>query len=974
MKNRDMVRRLVLHSLTGLPNHNNAYMHYVGTGANGFASSSNALSSRKDYRSGDVFKSDFGFTRYDEGVTASRHIRVVSETDDFVVYANTAFSLSDLETQSTFDTFVGLSRTLVVPNIYLNYMADPKQQDRYTQSLYAVRLDPPVFITTLDGPFPGNEAIHAEVCLSSKFVHGRSNAFEGNPDTAYELSRVLTSGAPGNLSLDPYRMVQGHENYPASRLYVTASNMDFDSNSTPVRFAGRVYGSWGDFSGTDVDLDLLRIDYRYNQMEPFQIAPCYMLVLSHPQSWMHSPLAVYKSSPTAKVSGPFKANYVSRSFHRVGFTPTTDINVQSVSRSDKTIATCVTFTKRGTTTVGDQARYVIEKRLHNIVNGTLTSHLPFYDSYGKQTKYFGPKGTFIGANAESYQSPNRYACLQPVAFPWCQQLNSDWIYFVSMDDDYSYHLNRYRIGMLNTAECVLELTTPPLEMLAVNNIVYMAYGDGVRTYNHLTNVDSYLTTDEGLLSNNVTAIAFDEISQKLWFGHLEGLTDFTSQVTYDASFFVNSTSEQIEVSAQSLTALNNRLTWTGRRNNYYGANDDFADTWVSMVDVNTGNYQHFNWTDLCEVQAYTTNSYNYVASLRSNGQLVVIRDTENSANRIVGFFTYDVKLVGKNVGNSWKVYLASDKANFNLDFENASGYFTYRFVKLIRVCDSKYVTGIIPNNNKASYPFNSPSAQMRNIGTGARNPGAYREFYIADEKMRLDFDPYYTNTRQYNIEPGSVKNGVNEATDPVNFFDFAGAMYPWNSLSVRDIDYDHCARSFGIVRYGNAFAPMFAGYHIAGHGGVPLSWSGSAWVPQSYGAPVSKPVHETYESVDPYVSIQFKSGVTYGTGDVFRVDCMPSSSNAMDIRSYVGDYVEASHTVVLSQPSFVAPESLEIDFQGVDFERLCIVTRNATTLSRIASGVPSPGQYLCSKAGAFTLNPADIGQVNFNYLVVKAVL
>lgn len=1002
MRNPELLRRLLLNIRGGsVPYDTALYMQYFGNGAAGMEGSGIDTNSRKNYKDKSVFNGDFSRSpSYPEQLGDRKFFPFLPNMfgEDHAVMSNIQPS-SKWSAMRSFD-FEGLMRTLVASN---TYMGDSGVTQTHThQAVFALPMEPAVPMALVNDPdlieagFGRTpDAVATRLLTTTDFVFGNTDPADYihlQHTSIDRLRQCLITGGWAVPVIDPYAVGTSYDiGMNDAQLYLSSSEFEYDPLLPEIRASGFIRGySMLAANPTAVDFDMLKLTCAFPS-GPEMTNPFFntlMLIVRHRCNWMHKPVVVlsYPNGKAPRIIGPAYTWAVSRSFHRAGFGARNDM-LEAVAgiRSQVYVAVCAQIIKPGsyTGTQDQRAQYLIEKRVDNIVNESLTNHLPLTDDQGLPARYFGPEGTFVGAHGVSSNDKPKF-CLQPVAFPWCQESDSLDLYFISMDDDYRYWLNRHRIGALNSAVCLLEISIPPVDMLIHEGIVYMAYNDGVHTYNVGTGMRGRINGTR-LVSAKTTSLCVNETNNHVYAGHDDGVTDLTANIKYDATVFTGTPPEhawKLSVLNRTLVVLGNRMLWLSGDDLIQGKNGDGRAAFT-LLDIDTGNYKHFSWNDLHKRVTSSIWNMLYGASLRSNGQVVVLSPHPDSD--IFGFAQSNIRVVdahvtGKNTG--WIGNVTCEAESFGIGMEMGLVQYGHRYkpTRMIRLCDTKYAIALIPYYTAIS-KYNdstfreSATAQGMNLGLG----GSYtrfcphmREFYIDETQRRIQFDPYISGFTDF--DPHSAIGQRNKQADPLNFYSFYPKLIPLDSLFVRVVDYEYCVASFGFVRYKNAIGPMFAGYQQYGHGGMPCEYDAqqNKWIPETCGTPNPRTVDDTVQVIDEHIGFRFIN-TNMMEGDVYRVDYAPGNSQLLDLTMYVSDFERSSRTATLESTVFVLPDSRYDEFHGLEVaETACVI--GATSLTRVTEN-PQPMQFVANKDGTLLFNAAQVGQtVTLHYMYVKAVV
>jgi hypothetical protein len=248
------------------------------------------------------------------------------------------------------------------------------------------------------------------------------------------------------------------------------------------------------------------------------------------------------------------------------------------------------------------------------------------------------------------------------------------------------------------------------------------------------------------------------------------------------------------------------------------------------------------------------------------------------------------------------------------------------------------------------------------------------EVTIDDENRRIhihpDIETAFLNEpdKQINTNP---PNGI-AMFDRVNYPGARAAPADFLSSLMMTDKVIYAMLSFCVIQLKSTFAVIFAGRQDLACGGMPLSWTGSAWSVPAAGKGIStRKTDATAHVVDTNTTVSF-NGPTFAGHTAYAFVCMPSTSDSPDIALYFGDFVKKTETVKVAAVN--TPLScLQLDtFYAVDLDRTetlsCVI--NGQSLEYVASS-PNALQFSVSDNGHLVMSADHIGSsatVSYNYV------
>lgn len=905
--------------------------------------------------------------------------------------------------KSAADVIGGVKQALALQNYYMGYArsgADPEGlQLKARIPLAAVPLDPDVLVDPVPGPFnnpavvslyidpdlvsgPGTElAKQVTDILQLRLTHGDINGSQSwynTRKTAFPLNPYLDT-------LD--------NNYTASEFaipFIASSDLDFDPSRPPLRFIGFQYGDMLWYTQTAVTADLLKLKLSSDPMHTALLNPnCVMLALHTTRYWYKPVACVLQGgvSPVTRISALYESLWNRPSFNVLGFTPSSaPIAVTAAARPRIKYKTVIAIDRPGTTARG---LYRIERYAGSVVEHNLTNHLPAVDSFGKPSRYFTEKATFIHDSTSPRYCLDSYGCLQPVAFPAGQQPDDPWIWFVSMDDDYKFWLNRQEIGKANAAECVSEIDAPPLQLVVTSDSVYLLHGSEIRIWKIGTRTWTSLKCRVELPDTMLRAIAIDREQNRVWVGHKSGAFELLSTGSVSELNVASLPADAKSVSKQGLVAVNGYVAWS--TNSTFAPRGDYerlTSSYVVRVTTSTSTVMHWTNDDVCYVGA--DNPYEYASGkqlgrvgLRSNGELLIAHtDPWSSGFRslaAVSMSWFKVNQDGTLFRRHWCTKFGLRGPNLAVpDSDRADEHMVY-MPPIHRIDDFHYVTGQVPFRYPASgysekdvFPFDMTQY----------NPILSPEGQSQINEFRLDEDAnwIYLHPCAYNGNNDRYTNmGAQQFSDMVNFPGAQDSLIPPYSLVTRGSEFEFVLYSFCPIRIDGCYALLMAGNQMLLPMGIELDWTGTAWTHRVAGQPArAKTIHADAQPVGPHFNIAFDvggSGHVFNKSTCFRVDVQPGTSIPVPEASlYLGEYLVATENVSPGPDgaATVSKASLGM-FCGIDTENNKDIGAwiGSSPLVRVETN-PGPGQFAVEQSGTFRFASALAGtqiRVTYNYIV-----
>lgn len=886
----------------------------------------------------------------------------------------------------------GVKQSVTLQNYYMGFGDDPEGlQSSARIPLVAADLDPDIFVDPVPGPlnFPAVVDIYVEpelrnggIDLTEDFMRTfRDRLTVADRDGSRDAFRSRSQ----SFAINPYADVLRGSNNPdqsfISTPFITSSDLDYDPARPKLRFVGYQFGPRNNYMLSDVDSSLLKLRLTADPMhEPFLNPNCVMLSLHTPRTW-HMPVAAVLQGgllPTTSVSPVYTTTWNRPSFNVLGFSTNTDPIVASAgARPRLKYRNVITIDRPGTAATGT---YRVERYSHHVIEHMLTSHLPYIDAEGNKAKYFTDDATALhDGEINTQQGEGAWGCLQPVAFPAGQMPEDPWLWFVSMDDDYRFWLNKQEIGKANTADCLSKLPSSPIQLVVSATSVFLLYGSELRVFNIADSTWTILRAGTELPDTVMHAIAIDREQSRTWIGHADGVFELLGS-TFSAVDLSALPGAARRVAKQGLVAVNGYLAWNNH--DYIQAAYEYEiliANYAVRVTVATGAAYAWSYADVSSDGQFSMN--NMVAwqkigkvGLRSNGDMLITH-TESWAsnyNLQLGLSWFKVRPDGTLFRKHFCQKFCGTFAvrEWGAQYGDASALSTtHVFMPPVhRIDDFHYVTGAIPFR----YPMSSDSymtAPEKNLFVCDSSPGGP---YLSSAgpsqilEFRLDEETnwLYLHPKAYARELGGYAAcGQDQFSDLVNFPNQQDRLLPGFSLLTRGGDFEFALYSMCVVVIDKCYATLMAGAQHHLPMGIELDWNGFDWVHRVAGhAPRARALHTSQQPVSPHVSVAFDPSNTnfvFQKTNCYRVDVQPSTSATLPSASlYLGDYNVLTETVVVAANATATVSAAALDtFCGVDVENTKDIAASAGGSALVlVSGTPAAGQFSISKDGVCTFH------------------
>lgn len=646
------------------------------------------------------------------------------------------------------------------------------------------------------------------------------------------------------------------------------------------------------------------------------------------------------------------------------------------------------------------AKYRVERYVRSFIEYSLTNHLPHLTPSGTKAEYFTrgvfmprPDGYSNGAYGDSaYNGDEQINAMsyvqQPVAFPAAQAPEDPWLYYVSMDEDYNYWLNRQELGKAHVSEALCALVTPPTQMVVINNKVWLSYPRSVAVFDITS---KSLTKYQTGLPTAMTSVAADREKSKVYIGHTGGVFDFTTCARVDIDLGSLTVDKRV-VGETRLRAVNGYLTWvTVADDQQSGDVYNSYLCWASIADSVVLSWDICEFTGKRDFRAYSYNNtqrtWGFLASdLRSNGDLVVMH---NSASGNSQGPNHELTWAKVNINGSirrmftrlhyWAGALGND-ASVSSYVDGVKSR-----TCLYRIDDLHYSALNVVHSvaRRSSYITTAGAAESRNtsyMGRGYYAGKVYaKDFRIDDEKqfilVQLSKKPTpIGNTSQYNQSADYSGNVSWLNVEEPNWW-----LPTFQGVETRPCDMKHAVNSGCVVILNRGYATLFCGLQGSSQLGVELSWSGSEWVPGVAGRPlVARTTHADAQALNPWATAAFSATVPLTYASVYRSVSFPSCVRPKKPwYIYAGDLIEGNvftGTVAAAMP--IPPAEKGYGYIGIENTRadaLSCVLDGTTTLTFVPPGSSPSATQFCITGESLVLHSSHIGKaVELHYAYVRA--
>ena len=1001
----EMTKRMVPHIPYGNCGWMSSYMFYMGGGGNGGGSIRHI--SLRDIKLTKSFLSDsssdvssaFSIAIPSDDID-TMHIPGVGRLIDGIEIDNSSKSrtigaLNSLGSNGTTDS---VNHTVVIQHCYMNNFATgddtkvegaPAQQ--YTPYIIS-SLDTSVLVDQVELPFSPildmSVKVVPEVAVGQGplILPSMANIIESRlRDSATKYESGRNPVRHGNAaSTDNPHMIRNNENIPDSWfMHITSTNLEIDDYRKMMRLVGMLIMNIGSrlgqyyYNSQLLKFTLLKSGINYNNNGICVVA------FNKVGSW-HSPVVGFLSNDRVKVPGVSEISsgpVTAPSCQIYGFNGTTDkILATPLSRSSRTVVDVIRIDRPGIT---GKATYFLEKYNRNLIATALTSHLPMTNEDGSKSTYF-ETGTFLTRAGSNIEAQNDFSfCLQPTAFAMAQQPEDTWLYYVSMDDNLRYHLNRQELGKGHISEPLLPLSKPPLQMEVFGGKVWMVHESRIDIYSIDSGIlDTYNHSDG--LPTAMRAIAIDREKNKVYIGHTGGIFEFTDTVIIDIQMPMIDSSHKI-IQVCGITAVNGYITWiTNKIENKVSSNKSYPN-YIIRHEIATG--RTYEWTcasimnlPKCnpDILYYNSEPGMLASSLRSNGDLILLYSS-NIDHKAPTITLMSVSSDGKIRRKNTRDYFGIYGGYFGDDWYGGHYGSDYRLMcRMFRVDDLHYSVLAMPlrllqHTLDGTIGLFYPEESNGNIYCPWTANPFTADFRIDDADNRIYFYPLPKTTLMYSRELSSISNFDEwRFTEPYS-------PIPWASVYVRACDYEYAKYSSTVVILDKGYSLFVCGVQIPTSIGVELSWNGTEWVNGVAGVPNKARVTSSeYNNINEWTAVSFKEGESFTSHTAYKVRTYPSCSTSYQgVHYYLGDLINDSVTMTIPSTSFNIPKPIDSTlYCGIEYERAelleCIV--NGSTLNYSYGSESPDSTHFAMYKDTMYINPEHIGKemaLNFSY--VKAV-
>ena len=908
----------------------------------------------------------------------------------------------------------GFTHTAVVQNYYNNVSTSPDTTDDGLNSgvnrlPYIIsELDPSVPVDPVGGAFNYSLDFQLSVDPEVRLASGLGTS------KLVDFLNIRMRSNNTNTSEDPYlfpRINCWDSNFYFNqttipkRLKLGWSYLDVTDPTNCIRFLGYSHttASGSPFSRIEFNPQLLkmRIFTSDANTDSYVNPNCTFLTVegSDTYKWYNVNFAYISANrmPTPGISAVKSAPWLRGSCNVLGYTNDNSGNITAMAgvRAPRRIYNVIAFDRGGPT---GSATYFVERYQRQLIEKTLSAHLPTKNPDGSVVDYF-TKGVFTwGAYYSGYGSYKNQGpswMLQPVAFPMAQQPEDPWLYYVSMDESYRYYLNRQELGKAHVSEPLLELTTPMIQMQVHAGKVWMLYRNRIDIYDPATsNTTKYLAGTSNI-PNDMSSIAVDREHGQIYIGHSQGIFNFTtlSAVAVNLSSI---TQMQRRVADTKLVAVNNYLAWVTTQHNYVGSE---TQTFTVRHNLTSGNTHAYSYSVLTGVQDHcsgtnpiysdlrTRELHNvvYAVSLRSNGDLVFLHSRTGNIN-----LHLSPSLTWCSVDDSTGYVHRYHTMQAAFEWEEqspsethgSSDYNPYQFdyvTALYRVDDFHYTAFRVKYEIASGTKSRKDGSSLQEVflGSSFSNPddswGQANDYRLNECDYHIVTHPVVWKHCSTSKVPSVLSSYL---ANDAEFGSIKDIPVPYNSCRVRATDFEHATRSHCVVILDKCYSLFVCGMQYGSNLGIELDWDGTDWVHGVAGTPKrSKRTHTNQQPVSPWLNIGFTSGAVFNGQTVYRVDTYPgTSSPVQDVFMYLGDLVPATRSFTVNSTVTELPKDFEgQNYCGIEYERpdllKCVVSGTELTYT---TGTPTSNQFAMHK-NTLTLHSSRVGSsCILDYHYVKA--
>lgn len=738
-------------------------------------------------------------------------------------------------------------------------------------------------------------------------------------------------------------------------LRMASTNLEVDDYSKIARLIGTVYES---NSQHVYNAQLLKLTMLpASSMNPNGLC---LIAMSNVGNW-HSPIVAFLSNDRDKVPGVSNAisgPVVAPSCQIFGFATdaSSKIATAAAARSPRTVVDVLRIDKPG---LAGDATYFVERYHRDLIHTALISHLPNKNPDGSKSTYF-ELGTFLtkaGSSIETYMdNGDRQFCLQPVCFAMAQQPEDIWLYYVSMDDNLNYWLNRQELGKAHVSEPLKSLAKPPLQMEVVNGELIMMHETKIDIYNISTGAVVSYGASSGI-PTGLRALAIDREKSKIYVGHINGIFDFTSHVVVPVD--LSSLNADCRIIAPcKLTAVNGYLAWTTASIEDRASIANRTPNWVVRHEVANG--VSIAWSCAAITGSSKLSDSIIASSVRSNGDMVVLHSGS--------YYMNPPTLTWFSVTSSGKMTRRNTKNHFGY-WQDTYGS-DYRLTgRIFRVDDHHFSVLVLPIRLKQQTLdgtlglFNITDNGMSQPWTG--------DFRLDDAGNRIYFYPLpKTESLSSRYVPSQEADRFTTPFNPI----------PFASVYTRACDYEYAKYSSNIVILDKAYSLFVCGVQLPTSIGIELDWDGSNWIHGTAGKmKVARTTHTDHQNINDWSTAMFISGQYFDSYTAYQIKTYPSTTMSPNqvLMYYFGDLLPGSYSSVIAFESTAIPPYINSRlYCGIEYERsdLITCTVDGTQLSALLGpGSPNENQYSIHK-NVLRLHASHVGkQLNITYSYVKAV-
>jgi len=739
-------------------------------------------------------------------------------------------------------------------------------------------------------------------------------------------------------------------------LYLMSTDLEVDDYSKIARLIGTTYIPINTPVSYPYNSQLLKFTiYPMQELNPNGMC---LVAFSRVGSW-HSPIVGFLSNNRVKTPGVSQAiggPVIAPSCQIYGFADnaSSKITTTAVTRSPRTVADVIRVDQPGVTGV---STYYVERYQRDLIHTVLTSHLPRKNPDGSKSTYF-ELGTFLtkaGSDIEAnFECGSSQFCLQPVAFAMAQQPEDIWLYYVSMDDNLVYWLNRQELGKAHDSEPLIGLSKPPLQMEVFNGSLWMLHETRIDVYNIATKA---LVTygSSSSIPSGLRSLAVDRELSRMYVGHASGVFDFTDK-TFTPVAMPQAKPEYLRVATCKLTAVNGFLTWVTNPIEDRISTANRPPNWVVRHEVAVGRTIALSYAMISSTTRMTDSII--ASSIRSNGDLLVLHTgTFGSTPPSLSWLAFDEE--GMMHRKSVRHYFGFWQDTYGSDFRLMS--------RMFRIDDLHYSVLTLPvwlvqrTLDGTLGLFTSTDNGMSQPWTG--------DFRLDDSNCRIYFYPLpKTNRMSSRKASGTAAARYYTPYTPI----------PFASVYVRACDYEYAKHSATVVILDKCYSLFVCGIQLPTSIGIELDWNGTDWVHGVAGkVNRSRKTHSSSEFINEWTKISFASGQMFDTYTAYQIKTYPSTTmQPCAVSYYAGDLIPTSTTITVVGTETTIPDDINSpSYCGIEYERsdlmTCVVGESTLVYQ---SGTTPDETHFSVKKNTVYLHSTHIGKsMTFHYSYVKAV-